>query len=525
MSEDARMKLARLATITTVFLEEGLGFLTERKPDAPKGENGQKQERPSNAELAKRLRRTLERLGPTFVKFGQMLGTRVDLFGEEVIAELSQLHSHVAPFPTDQAITILESELKATVGERFADFPAEPIAAASIAQVYKARLPGDDERWVAVKVQRPGLETSLLSDLEVLVEVSGFIDVLVPPYRRSMVHRVAEEYAQRAKKEIDFLAEASAMEEFADVLTTLPEFRVPHVHRELCTSKVLVMEWLEGAKLDTIKTKEELASHGFEPEAFGRSMLRLQLSMSYEHGFVHGDTHPGNIILLPSGHVGLIDFGLHARVPRGLREKMLEMLFYQASGRIDEAVSAFVTVLSPDASVDRQALEADLKKVLAAGGAAKSSVRENRVTEQIIAGMRVGSKYQLKAQSDLFMVVRNLTIVEGIVLRYSPELDPAAELKEITGGILRRKLFGPSMREEMSQLLPQIALTLSKRPQLIERLMRLERAFTDSRNLGDFLRRERVLEEPVAAGNGALKLALVGLLGLAAGYALHTLFG
>lgn len=520
------MRLARVATITSVFLEEGLGFLTERKPEPVKGEDGKEEVRPSNAELAKRLRRTLERLGPTFVKFGQMLGTRVDLFGEEVIAELSQLHSHVPPFPTEEARAILEAELKASIDDVFVELPSEPIAAASIAQVYKARLRGDGERWVAVKVQRPGLEASLLSDLEVLVDVSSFIDAIVPPYRRSMVHRVAEEYAQRAKKEIDFLSEARAMEEFADVvLGSLPEFRIPEVHRELCTSKVLVMDWLEGTKLDTIKTKEALASAGFDPEAFGRSMLHLQLSMSYEHGFVHGDTHPGNIILLPSGHIGLIDFGLHGHVPRALRDKMLETLFYQSSGRIDEAVAAFVAILAPDPSVDRQALERDLKEVFTAGATAKTSIGENRVTEQIIAGMRVGSRYRLKAQSDLFMVIRNLTIVEGIVLRYSPELDPVVELKEITGGILRRKLFGPAMREEMTQLVPQIILTLSKRPQLAERLLRLERSFTDSKDLGEFLRRERVIRDPAPADNKAFMLVLVAVLGLAAGYALHALLG
>lgn len=505
------MKIGRVAEITKVFLEEGLGFLTTEKKT---------EERPTNAELAKRLRRTLERLGPTFVKFGQMLATRVDLFGEEVIAELSLLHSRVPPFPNDQAHAILERELGAKIDEVFAELSPDPIAAASIAQVYKGRL-RDGDRKVAVKVQRPGLEESLLSDLDVLVDVSEFLDALVPPYRSSMVHKVAEEYAQRAKKEIDFRSEADAIDEFADVLVTLPEFRAPEVFRDRCTKKVLVMEWIEGKKLDGVASAKELAALGFDPEEFGRSMLRLQISMSYEHGFVHGDTHPGNIILLPSGHIALIDFGLHGRVPRALREKMLEMLFYQASGRTDEAVSAFVSVLGPDPSVDRAALEADLKAVLAASPD-KRSVSENRVTEQIIAGMRVGSRYRLKAQSDLFMVIRNLTIVEGIVLRFSPELDATAELKEITGGILRRKLFGASMREEMMQLVPQLLLTMSKRPQLVERLLRLERAFTDSKNLGDFLRKERVIEETKrASGFGPIWLVAFTLAGVALGWALH----
>ena len=487
------MRIGRIAEITRVFAEEGLDYLVEKRPPPETGEDG-KQKPPSNAELAKRLRKTLERLGPTFVKFGQMLGTRVDLFGPEVIAELGQLHSHVPPFPNGEARAIIERELGAKIDEVFIEFPDAPIAAASIAQVYKARLRAPGEPLVAVKVQRPNLEQSLLSDLDVLVDVSGFVDALVPPYHRSMVHRVAQEYARQAKKEIDFLAEADAIEEFKEVLTTQPELRAPAVYRDRCTARVLVMEWLEGTKLDTLKDKGALIELGVDPTEFGRTMLRLQLQMSYEHGFVHGDTHPGNIILSPDGHVCLIDFGLHARVPRALRDKMLETLFYQASGKVDEAAAMFASLLAPDPSVNKDLLERDLKQVLAGTGK-KRTLEDDKITTQLVEMMRVGASHKVQAQSELFMVVRNLTIVEGIVLRYAPGLDPAVEVKEITGAILRRRVLGPKMRDEMTLLLPQLLLTLSKRPQLIERLLRLERSFTDSKNLGEFLRKEKVIAE------------------------------
>ncbi len=151
--------------------------------------------------------------------------------------------------------------------------------------------------------------------------------------------------------------------------------------------------------------------------------------------------------------------------------------------RIDEAVDAFVTVFEPDPSLDLGAFKAELRDVLFAGSG-KHTIGEERITEQLISGMRVGAKYRLKAQSDLFMVIRNLTIVEGIVLRYCPTIDPVDEVKTITGDIMRRKVFGPSMRDEMTQLLPQILLTLSQRPRLAERLLRLERSFSEAKNLG-----------------------------------------
>lgn len=519
------MKLSRVVEITKVFVEEGLGFLTERAPaEAPERAGGAGGAPVAEAELAVRLRRTLERLGPTFVKFGQLLATRVDLFSPELIAELEKLHSQVPPFPTIEARKIIEAELERPIDEVFAELPDAPIASASVAQVYKARLRAHGDAWVAVKVQRPHLEDSLLSDLEMLMDISGFIDKVVPPYRRAMVHRVAAEYAQRARSELDFGAEADAIEEFSEVVRTVPEFRVPRLHRELSTSRLLVMEWLEGTKLDTVPSGKELQALGFDPLGFARSMLRLQISMSYEHGLVHGDTHPGNIILLPDGRIGLVDFGLNGRVPRALRDKMLEMIFSQASGRVDEAVEAFATVFQPDPKADIEAFKRELREVLIRGSTEKQAIKDSRITAQLVEGMRVGARYGLKAQSALFVVIRNLTIVEGIVLRYCPTLDPVAEIKPITAEILRRRLFGPSMREQIEQLLPQVFLTLSQRPRLAERLMRLERSFTESKNLGEFLRHEGVIRDPRPPRTSLSTIFWVVLVALAAGVLLHAAF-
>lgn len=503
------MQLARIVSISRILAEEGLGYLTGETTDSP-----------PETEVAVRLRRTLERLGPTFVKFGQMLATRVDLFGEAVLTELSRLHASVSPFDGAEALRIVEAELGRPLGEVFRSLSPEPVAAASIAQVHRGMLlDGSD---VAVKVQRPGIEDTLLSDLTTLVELSTYLDRLVPPYRKAMVHQVAEEYALRARTELDFRAEARAMDRFADVLTNLPEFRVPVVHTAWCTGKLVVMEWIDGPKLVDAPDAATLAAFGFEPEEFCRSMLRLQLSMCYEHGFVHGDTHPGNLILEPTGRIGLIDFGLHAQVPRLVRDKMLEVVFNQASGRIDDAVTAYVQLLKPDGSVDVPALERDLKAVLAEGGEG-GAIRDHRITEQLVRGMRVGARYQVRAQSELFVVMRNLTLVEGIVLRYCPTLDVAAEVRTITGGILRRRVFGPSMRAEFDQLLPQLALTLSQRPRLAERLMKLERSFVEAKSLGDFLRQEQILQTPERARWPIGWVAAVGVVGIVVGWVLAVL--
>ena len=507
------MKLARAATITSILLEEGLGYLTHKEPE---GEEAA----PPEAEAAVRLRKTLERLGPTFVKFGQMLATRVDLFSEPFTDELGKLHASVAPFPTEQARVIVEEELGRPIEEVFADFPDKPVAAASIAQVYKATL--HDGAVVAVKVQRPDIDTQLVSDLDTLLVLSGFIDRLVPPYRAAMVDKVAREYAARARSELDFLAEARAVERFADVFTTLPEFRAPALHRSLCTPRMLVMEWIDGTALSDVAGPDELRSLGFEPDVFGRSLLRLQIGMAYEHGFLHGDTHPGNLLLEPSGQIVLIDYGLHAELPRKLREKMLEMVFAQVSGETDAAVEAFTQVFQPDPACDLDAFKRELHDVLSIEGAEGASLRDHRITENLLDGMRLGARYNTQAQSELFMVIRNLTIVEGIVLKYAPDLDPNEEVKNIMAAILRRRLFGPGMQEEFRQLLPQLALTISQRPRLVKRLLKLERSFNESATLGDFLRLENVLQPPPPAPHPA-GYVVVALLGVVVGLAIGVM--
>jgi ubiquinone biosynthesis protein len=502
------MKLGRVAEISRVFLEEGFG---SGDPEAAEASGGASGDETADAQHAQRLRRALERLGPTFVKFGQLLATRVDLFSDAFSHELQKLRAQVPAFPTSEARALIQDELGRPLDEVFSEFPDEPAASASIAQVYRARL-REGGAEVAVKVQRPNLEQALLSDLAVLMQLSKFIDRLVPAYRRSMVHQVAAEYATRARSEIDFVVEAQAMRRFSGVLATLPEFRVPKVELELCTPRLLVMEWLDGALLDRVEDAAGLQSHGVDPRAFASSMLRLQLGMSYEHGFVHGDTHPGNVILMPGGQIGLVDFGLHGQVPRWLCDRMLELLSYQSAGRTDDAVNTFLEIFSPEPGADIEAFRQELRIVLTQSDA--HTARESRITGQLVDGLRVGARYGLKAQSDLFIVLRNLAIVEGIVLQYCPELDIVAEAQQIIAGILRRRALGTGTLSDLRRLMPMLLLTLSQRPLLSERLLRLERSFTESRNLGEFLRHEGVLEtKPQAPSTVGWQTAVAALLG------------
>jgi len=491
------MKVRRISDIAKVFAEEGLGYLFgsavlhEVVGENPTRATDDASSRPrTEIETAVRLRRTLERLGPTFVKFGQLLATRVDLFSDDFIRELGKLHSAVPPFPNDVAFKIIEEELQRNLSEVFTDISQEPFASASIAQVYRAHLKSTGQA-VAVKIQRPNLEKNLIQDLDILVQVSGWIDALVPPYHRSMIHVVAKEYAHRSRQEIQFLSEAAAIDRFGELFGEDEYFCIPKVYRDLCTDKLIVMEWIDGVMLDKVQDTEDLTHRGFQPHAFAQNLLRLQLCMAYEYGFLHADTHPGNIILMPTGKVGIIDFGLHAQISKVLRQKVFEALVYQNQGKVDEHVEALVELSPPANPKDYEKYKSDLRKLLLTPVPTTGPV----VSRQLIAGLRIGAKYRSVANPELLMIIRNLTIVEGINLKFYPAFEPEKELSQILSQILKRRFSFRSILDEVTPLLSHISLTLSQRPELIERLLKIERNFAASKNLGDFLRKEGVIQD------------------------------
>lgn len=492
------MSIGRMAEILKVFAEEGLGSLTGRKAELKLAAGAERSEMTvealSDRETAIRLRRVFERLGPTFVKFGQILATRIDLFSDEFIAELGQLHSKVPPFDQALAVQMIEEELGRSVEEVFVSFPDRPIAAASVGQVYKTKLKTGQD--VAVKVQRPNLEESLVRDLQLIVQISGWLDSLVPSYRKSMVHSAAEEYARSARSEINFRAEAIAMERFADILKDDPCFVVPKVFQEFCSEKLVVMEWFNGPKLDQFRTPAELRDAGGDPQELSRNLFRLQICMSYEFGFIHGDTHPGNLILLDGGQkIGLIDFGLNAVVSKFVQNKMLEVILYQSSGQSERLVDVLVELTPPANSSDIESYKNDLRKVVTGWFDHSESIARNKISEQMIAGIRIGAKYRSRARPELLMVMRNLSIVEGILIRFYADFLPLPEAKKILNDIMRRRLSPGAIKDQLTPMFAELLLSISRKPELAQRLLHIERSFIDSPTIGAFLQKEGVLAQ------------------------------
>ena len=305
--------------------------------------------------LPERVRLALEELGPTFVKLGQVLSTRPDLVPQEFIVELEKLQSNVTPIPSDVALDTVRSELGRPIEEVFASFEEEPVAAASLAQVHRAVLKGGNV--VAVKVQRPGVEDVIEADLEIMHNLASLAERYIDEARLMDAVGIVAEFSFNIRKELDLRLEANNMRRTAHNFAGDKNLHVPEVYKELCTKRVLVMEYIDGIN---VSETERLVAEGYDLPLIARRGVDIALKSMFEHGFFHADPHPGNIFICPNNMICLLDYGMMGTISSRQRESMARLV----GGIIDRdergmtrSLEGLVGARGP---VDVEKLEADM---------------------------------------------------------------------------------------------------------------------------------------------------------------------
>ncbi|KAG2659306.1 protein ACTIVITY OF BC1 COMPLEX KINASE 8, chloroplastic-like [Panicum virgatum] len=290
--------------------------------------------------LAKWLKESILRLGPTFIKIGQQFSTRVDILPQEYVDQLSELQDQVPPFPSETAVKIVEEELGASVNEIFDRFDFEPIAAASLGQVHRARLNGQE---VVIKVQRPGLKELFdidLKNLRVIAEYLQKVDPKSDGAKRDWV-AIYDECASVLYQEIDYTKEAFNAEKFAENFKKLDYVKVPEVHWKYTTPQVLTMEYVPGIKINRIQQLDKL---GVDRKRLGRYAVESYLEQILSHGFFHADPHPGNIAVddVNGGRLIFYDFGMMGSISPNIREGLLEVFYGVYEKDPDKVLQAMV---------------------------------------------------------------------------------------------------------------------------------------------------------------------------------------
>jgi len=270
---------------------------------------------------AERLRLALEELGPTFIKFGQILSSRRDIVNEEYYAELCKLHDSVPTFPGKEAKHIFAEELGVTVAQAFSEFDEEPLAGASIAQVHRAVT--KEGAIVAVKVQRPDIQPLIERDLAIIFDIARFVDKHVPEISVLNPVGVIHEFSETLRKELDFTHEAANAERFAKQFEGDPNIEVPAVLREFTGQKVLTMEFISGYP---VADPDLLRKHHIDPVDLSERISILIYQQIFEHGFFHADPHPGNLTVLDEGVVGLYDYGMMGSFSPAFRSSIAHLI-------------------------------------------------------------------------------------------------------------------------------------------------------------------------------------------------------
>lgn len=363
--------------------------------------------------LPERVRLALEELGPTFVKFGQILSSRRDLITDDFYTELCKLQSEVPPFPGTEAVKIIERDLRGTIGSIFAEFSIDPIGGASIAQVHRARL--RDGAEVAVKVRRPDIESTIEMDLAILADLAKFVEKHVPEIAVLNPSGVVHEFASSLLRELDFRNEASNAERFRAQFEEDASIHVPKIFFEFSTEQVLVMEFVSGIRVNHL---EALEAAGIDARKLAESITKLIFAQIFEHGFFHGDPHPGNLTILPGGVTGLYDYGMMGTFSPEFRLSVAHMISGLAEKNHRTVMRSILDMSEGGYPANPQKMLADVE--------AFADEHLNRPLQEINLGnvlnklLELLRNNRLRMKSSFYMGIKALTQIEAI----GRELDP-----------------------------------------------------------------------------------------------------
>jgi predicted unusual protein kinase regulating ubiquinone biosynthesis (AarF/ABC1/UbiB family) len=362
------------------------------------------------------LKENLINLGPTFIKIGQSLGTRADLLPLPFVKALGELQDNVPKFSNEIAFARIEKELGRKISEVYQEFDVEPIAAASLGQVYRARLFTGEE--VAVKVQRPNLQGIIKGDIEILRKVARFAERFPSLSENADWAGMLREFDETVHEEMDYAAEGKNAERFTESFKEWTNIHVPKIYWNASSSKVLTMEFIHGTKVTDLET---LRARNVSPEKVNRLLIRTYLKQLLEDGFFHADPHPGNLLVMPDGRLAFFDFGMVGRISAKLQAKMIDAFLHvvakDAAGIAQDLID--LDFLKPGADETRIkevvikmfALHLDLKL---------KDVKFKELTYDLADVMY---DYPFRLPSNFTYIMRALMTLEGIGIITDPEFN------------------------------------------------------------------------------------------------------
>jgi len=392
--------------------------------------------------IPERLRQAFEELGPSFIKFGQLIASRPDLVPADYSEEFNKLLDEVPPFPFKEVKNIVESELGAPLEEVFRTFDERAVAAASIAQVHNAVL--HDGTKVVVKVQRPHLEKLISTDIELIYFMARLVERYIPETRIYNPVGIVDEFSRSIKKEIDFILEASNIVKISRNLKDEKRVIIPGVFWDYTTSKVLTMERVEGVRIDDFRCHDE---RGCDCEDIALVLTDAFFAQVFKHGLFHADLHAGNIFVVESNKVAFLDFGIVGRLSDDMKERLANILLAIVRGDYEGLVENYLDMGLVPEKTDLDAFRRDYQDLLESY--LSKPIKDAKLGELLLNYTKVAADYKIKLPMDLVLLDKCLIELEGLVRQLDPDLDMLKAGERYAGEIIKIWYSPKKMGQEL----------------------------------------------------------------------------
>lgn len=454
--------------IAQILIRNGLGFAVESagiRSWLPfwRVRRSERQARDDEASTPVRVRRTLEELGPAYIKLGQILSTRPDILPPEYLLELNKLLDSSPPAPTSEIVAVIEQELGQSIGRLYASFDPVPIAAASIGQVHRASL--QDGTRVVVKVQRPGVEQTIDADLHLLMTQVRFLESRSETVRAYGVADLAEEFAYALREELDYTVEGRHADRMFSLIGD-EGVRIPRIYWERSSRRVLTQTDLCGIGINNLPA---LKAAGYDLAEIAERLAQVYLRQVFVHGVYHADPHPANLLVCDDA-IGLVDFGIVGYLAPHMKEDLADLLFALVHQDADEMVYAITRMGALSASSNRDELRRGVQRLLASYyGVALERIP---MAQFLMDLMELCFKQHVRMPADLALLARTVIILEGVARGLDPGLNIAAHLEPFVTQMVRERLSARRVLaegvavlrdvEKLARVLPRRVDTLSE---------------------------------------------------------------
>jgi len=459
-------RLGRYRQVVFVLAKYGFDDIVERiGPDIIsrrllKRRGRKKAEQPT----AERIRLALTELGPTFVKFGQVLSTRPDIIPDDYIRELEKLQDKVDPFQIEEVKRIFLTELGKDPESLFTRFEEMPIASGSIAQVHRASLP--DGSRVAVKVQRPNIRRVIETDLQILEELANVFERHIPEARWYRPVALVDQFSSTIRRELDFVAEGHAAERFRINFENIDTFFIPAVYWDYTTEKILTIDYIDGVKITNF---EEIEKRGYDKKAIASNGARAILKEVFEDRFFHGDPHPGNFFVMENSVIAAVDFGIVGRLDEETNENLSMLLHAVVNRDVEKAIHVFKMLNVLEDDTDISLLKYDLMEFVDRYyGLPLDKLDAQKILSDMLAVFR---RHRIILPVNLATMGRMLLVSAGVGRMLDPKFDMVAEAKPFIESFMYRRFDPRRQAREIMNLFDRLRMTVKMLPADLEEII------------------------------------------------------